>query len=230
MNIGVILIATRKYSVFLDALLPGIRAHFLRRHHVTIHLFSDKDLSLGDDVVVHSVPEWGWPDATLRRYEAMTMDAGLLLKEDYLFYMDVDSMVVDIVGDDILQPLVATVHPGYYARGGGTWEMDAVSTAYVPPVRRKVYVAGGFQGGESERYLWAAWRMYQAIEEDRQKGITAVWHDESHWNAYVSRQVSVTLLTPAYCYPSADLAASWGLGDVHPRILALDKHHEKMRS
>ena len=29
----------------------------------------------------------------------------------------------------------------------------------------------------------------------------ALWHDESHWNAYLRKKTPSLVLEPAYCYP-----------------------------
>ena len=60
--------------------------------------------------------------------------------------------------------------------------------------------------------------LARRTQKDTSRGVTALWHDESHLNWYAS-QTHPTVLPPAYCavpvYP-------W-LAGVNPRIIAVDK-------
>jgi hypothetical protein len=68
------------------------------------------------------------------------------------------------------------------------------------------------------------------IDEDDAVGITATWHDESHFNAYCQNHPPERILPPAFAYPE-DLrqAQSWGLAKESPVIIALDKNHDAYR-
>ena len=70
-----------------------------------------------------------------------------------------------------------------------------------------------------------AGNLRDAIEADRQNGLMAVWHDESHLNRYLHAHPPKRL-TPAYCYPES----GWShLAHVAPVIVALDKDHAYFR-
>jgi histo-blood group ABO system transferase len=61
------------------------------------------------------------------------------------------------------------------------------------------------------------------IDEDLEKGIIAVWHDESHWNRYCIDNTPTTILSPSYCYPEG-----WN-ANYERKLLALDKDHATFR-
>lgn len=42
--------------------------------------------------------------------------------------------------------------------------------------------------------------MARWIDEDALNGVTAVWHDESHWNRYLVNHPPTLSLTPSYCW------------------------------
>jgi histo-blood group ABO system transferase len=89
------------------------------------------------------------------------------------------------------------------------------------------YVAGGIQGGPVDEYLTAASTIRKRIEQDYMSGITAIWHDESHWNRYVfDNSDDMTILGPQFCWPE-----TWPVprGVSDPRLLALDKNHHALR-
>jgi len=138
------------------------------------------------------------------------------------------------VGDEILptqlQRMVATAHPGFYNNRTpgyplGTPETDSRSTAWMPPDRsRPCYWAGGFNGGCFEDFMSMSKEITNRVNVDFSNGIIAVWHDESHLNAYLSeRSENVKTLEPSYCYPE-----SWSL-PYPKKILALDKDHKEVR-
>ncbi|VVB50902.1 Glycosyltransferase family 6 [uncultured archaeon] len=158
----------------------------------------------------------GYPGATLYRYHAFLQYEHWLNKYDYVFYCDADMEFVAPVGD-IFAPLVAVLHPGYLGTRG-TPEDRPQSAAYC--TNNGAYYAGGFQGGESVAYLSAAKDMAGKITEDALRQITAVWHDESHWNHYLANLPTndrLLALGPSYCFPEGSKQA------YPPILIALDK-------
>ena len=220
MKIGILLIATGKYSVFVEPLKASLDEFFLTGHDKTIYLFTDKPKE-GEFYIPHEK----WPGPTLHRYKHF-VQYHQAIDADYLFYMDVDMRVVAPVGDEILRDLVAVQHPGFWKGGWGDQHTPKTSLAYVPVNERKTYYAGGFQGGSYNSYMMAASSMALAIMADTRKGITAHWHDESHWNKYLTRH-PFTELSPSYCFPEAVWAKDLPFA---PRIKALDKDHKALRS
>jgi hypothetical protein len=145
---------------------------------------------------------------------------------DYVYYIDADMRFVAPVGDEIFGELVGVQHPGFY-RGGGSWETNPKSEAYVFPKDRKKYLAGGFQGGS--KYVEISIILAQMIANDSLNSITAVYADESHWNKIYTLNVDkFKLLTPDYCMvEEIEKRKLWGINNFNPRILALAKEHKK---
>ena len=94
----------------------------------------------------------------------------------------------------------------------------------MPPGYGKAYYAGGFNGGRAKRYLQMAKELARRIDCDTAKGITAVWHDESHWNRYLAEHEPTVVLTPAYCYQE-ELQMPF-----QRKLVALKKNHADWRS
>jgi|AACY02.3.fsa_nt_gi Glycosyltransferase family 6. len=217
--IGVLLIATGKYDIFVEPLISSLNKHFLPGYQVKTILFADKEHP-ADLCLYHKHEDW--PAPTLNRYKTILSQRDLLEQFSYLFYMDVDMLAVGTIGDEILYDLVAVEHPGFVGKVG-TPERRSRSAAYIPRREKSRYYAGGFQGGSSTRYLAMCDALHQQIESDRQKGITAIWHDESHLNKYLHYNKPGRVLSPSYCYPE-----SWDMPYVK-RLVALDKDHKAMR-
>lgn len=227
MKIGLALIATGKYDVFLQPLIDSVDKFFFRGDEVTIYLFTDKtpELIHSDRINIIIIPteHKPFPYPTLYRYKYINAYAEYI-DTDYLFYCDVDMRFVAEVGREILGDIVCTEHPGFFKGGWGSNGNSKASLSYLPEFMRKKYVCGGFQGGATVHYLKACGTLASRIYMDEKMGVMAEWHDETHWNWYIAmRAKNVKMLNPSYCYPE-----SWSL-PFTKKLLALDKNHAEIR-
>ena len=222
-KIGLLLIATNKYKIFVKPLIESARNYFLNNHEVTYYLFTDTDEfdNMGDDVFVSKIEHLPWPMITLYRYKTFFNHSDILKTQDYLFYCDVDMRFVNFMGDEILGDLVSTIHPGFIG-GRGTPETRPESTAFIPDEVDFCYFAGGFNGGSSSNFLKMSEEIDRNIDIDEQNGIIAVWHDESHFNKYLINNKPTVVLNTDYCQPE-----HWHLNNA--KLLALNKNHNEMR-
>jgi histo-blood group ABO system transferase len=221
-NVALCVVGTGKYAAFAKQLIASAKAHFLTRHNVTYVVFSDGDFSDIPNVVkVHKVRE-GWPLDTLKRFHAYDEQRELLDKFDYIFAIDADMEIAGPVGDEILDDLVGTQHPGFVGKKG-TYEKDKKSTAYVAPSEGKTYFCGGFYGGKKGEFFKLLKRVKQQVDADLARNYIAKWHDESHLNRYFIDHPPSRVLSPAYCYPE-----SWKM-EYPKKIVALDKNHAEAR-
>lgn len=240
MKVGILTIATGKYIQFVEPLWTSILQNFLPGMDKTFFLWTDNlDLKSNGvhNLVTTHIERGGFPKDTLYRYHYFLMRDRELMSCDLLFYFDADMLVMDKVSaDGDLAPLIQgdvkfafTMHPGFSWNGQiGTFESRVESTAYVSPLRRRrdPYIAGGFNGGQSEAWLEMSTHLQRAIDHDAAMGITAVWHDESHlnaWNAEELMGVNRIILHPGYCYPEP-----WAI-PFHNYIMALGKDHKEFR-
>ena len=225
-NIGLLVIATGKYDRFIPALYKSMKNHFLKNHNVTMFVFSDQEIPKKEDLKVIYQQHEPWPNSTLKRYHIFDKNKEELQKMDYLYYCDADMLFVDEVGDEILPDLefdlVATEHPGFFG-GGNSYEKRKESSAFVDNNEGEIYYAGGFNGGTSEAFLKMSEVIKNRIDEDLEKNIIAVWHDESHINRYLIDN-KPKVLSPSYCYPE-NLNIPF-----EKKLLALIKNHKEIRS
>ena len=175
------------------------------------------------------IPGYGWPDATIKRYELIAtnreeivgdvlihMDADMLVRSsDFSSEFKLGSDKVGLVE-----------HPGFwrpngasrlalYARsphflikdlkmmflqgGLGAWEREKHSRAFVARRFRKKYVCGAIWFGPREKVLEMVNSLFADVEKDAQSGVMATWHDESHLNAWASRN-NYELFKPNICF------------------------------
>ena len=250
--IGVLTIATGKYTQFLTGLYSSIAQNFLIDEDITCYLFTD-DIEgakkyIPDTRLNHQcfhIERMGFPGDTLYRYRHFAslddrLDDLNLKKPDYLFYSDADMLVVQQVGKEVIPQkiygLTATAHPGFYLGKTpqhplGTPESRQQSKAFIPSHRyRPCYVAGGFNGGAYDAFIRMSKEISANIDDDNSRGIIAVWHDESHLNEYVTRPENLRhlkIMTPSYCFAEYNSPQEVG----YPaKIVALDKDHAEIRS
>jgi histo-blood group ABO system transferase len=244
---GVIVICTGKYDVFIQPLVESLDKFFFKGFDYDLYVFADKVPKLPpcDRRTTHwaEIDHTPFPFATLYRYKHITKYAEWLTAEN-LYYIDVDMLLVNEVGTEIVadeRGLVAVRHPGFFRNDGwGDNGTPVQSTAYLKPSQRHDYFAGGFQGGSNEAYLTACSMMAENIDIDldtakdigweKNSGILALYHDESHWNHYLKYH-PYKELTPSYCMvEEAYLRRKWDIDDIHIKIIALKKDHKQIRS
>ena len=226
-KVGLLVIATGKYDQFIPVLYKSMKKYFLTNHDVTMFVFTDQEIPTKDGLVSFSHIHEPWPNPTLKRYHVFDKHKEELLKMDYLYYCDADMRFVSEVGDEVLPKsesnLIATEHPGFYGGRRGTYETRPDSTAYVSDREGDCYFAGGFNGGTAEAFLKMSSIIKERVDKDLEKGIVAIWHDESQMNRYLIDN-KPSILNPSYCYPE-----SWQL-PFEKKLLALDKNHSEIRS
>jgi len=225
MNIALLIIATGNYHIFVNQFLESVERFFFKGFHVKIYLFTDKfDIYKTERINIDyiNVPTLQFPYPTLYRYKWFS---GINIKEDYIFYCDIDMKFVVHINSEILSELIVVKHPGFYM-GGGSFETNPRSRAYTP--NGEIYVAGGFNGGRNKKYISMIKELAKSIDEDERNSIMAIWHDESHLNRYINEKFQegqeLNILNPGYCYPE-----NWNL-PFKKKLLALQKNHNKIRA
>jgi len=102
--------------------------------------------------------------------------------------------------------------------GLGSWESNVESKAFVPRSKRKDYVCGGTWLGPNQLIKKLIAELTIQVEEDRSNDVIAVWHDESHLNAWASKNIYYKL-SPRYCHDATYIQ----LRNVSPGITAVNK-------
>lgn len=201
MKISLNLIATNKYTRFLPDVLNSIDSYFFPESDIDVIVHTN--LKLSDSlyekrrscIILNNIEHEPWPFTTLKRFHYFNSVSNHILKSDYSFYIDVDSLFIKEINTEILphSGLIGTIHPCLF-NGEGTPERNPNSEAYIPYGSNNRYFCGGFIGGSSEEFLRMSREIIKRIEKDFSKGIIAVWHDESHINKYFYQNPPKTIL------------------------------------
>jgi hypothetical protein len=214
MKIGILTIATGKYSMYLPELIESCENLFLSDYEKSYFVYTDSDMSdlpefKGSEKVIKIQQEkLGWPYDSMLRFHMFDSFRDMLSKVDYLFFMNANMKVVSVIDDYILPKenacgIVVTQHPGYYKRIG-VWglphENNRRSEFYVAQHQRERYFQGCFNGGRSDEFLSMCATLKEKIDKDLTRGIIPVWHDETALNWYVINKDPL-ILPPIYAYP-----------------------------
>lgn len=229
MKIGILIIATNKYTKFIDPLVESINKYFLPEHEKQIFCFTNKMDEIFKEINITKIYQEHkeWPFITLGRYETFYKNKEYYDDVDVLYYLDADMLIHDYVGEEIIpkdKDLLAVIHPEYFRDKIQTFERNPQSLACVD-YDHHVYHCGGVQGGKKESYLKVCEILMNNINTDLKNDIVAANFDESHWNKYlIDHPDSYTELNYNYCYPE-----NWTL-DIPKKILVIIKNHGEMRS
>lgn len=203
-SVGILLISTWKYNKFIDSTIQEIRQYFFPNSDVKIYLHTDSENKHDADTTI-KIEHQPWPLITLNRFNTFCINQEQY-DTDYLFYLDVDSHIIDFVKEDILNDFVVVEHH-WFNGGKGSVETNPASTACIKKNEPNVYVCGGFFGGSTKRFLSVAKELSNNIDIDRNNNIIALWHDESHLNRYCANHLtdkSMTILPPTYMYSNTN--------------------------
>ena len=249
------MIATRNYISHCNTLLKDIEDKCFN-NNLQLLIFSDCPAKIRKSTryltKVIQIPSYGWPDATIKRYELILKNSHEILG-NYVAYIDADMRIEDdfvpeFVNNSRNGRMVLVAHPGYWRPKGklrialysknptilardiwrhlkvggiGSWETSKDSTAFVARNKRKTYVCGGFWGGPRDLVIKMCTELEQLINIDALNGVMAIWHDESHLNAWLSRH-EATICNPSFCFDSRYK----NLDSLQPHISAVLKTSE----
>jgi hypothetical protein len=220
-DVALHLIATNKYTQFLDRIVKSAKNYFfpaLRRHIV---IYSDDMLVVKRLELAHPTIEFHfrpihhelWPFVTLRRFEYFS---SMKLDVDYSFYIDVDSEFIGELDNSFLpQWFAGTEHP--LPKQEGSTEKNPASRACVP-TNVETYFCGGFFGGHQNHFMHVSTLLAGRIQDDMNRRVMATWHDESHLNWYLYHHKPSTIF-----YKPFAVAESYTTVKPDSKILFLDK-------
>ena len=210
-KVAILYICTGNYTVFWKDFYLSYEKNFLPNCKKDYFVFTDADSVYGEmqNERIHRIYQenLGWPDNTLKRYHIFNSQKEILSTFDYCFFMNANCICKGMVKEEeflpIKQRLLVVQHPGFWKKSPlqYTYDRNPRSTAYIEEGQGVYYVCGGVNGGQTEAFLELAETIQKNVDEDKQRGIVALWHDESHINRYILNRNDFRILSPSYCYP-----------------------------
>ena len=194
-TVGILAIAFGRYTVFWKELYESCEKYFLPGYKKEYYLFTDDvNVVYHDKDNVHIVyhEKMGWPYDTMMRFDLFLSQKEKLSKLDYLYFLNINLVCKKPVGEEIIPDeshdgIMVCSHPGFYNKTPKefTYDRNPESTAYIPEGEGYHYAPGGFNGGTSKDFLKLCEVCSKNVHTDLDKGIIALWHDESHLNKYI---------------------------------------------
>jgi hypothetical protein len=130
-NLGIISIATNKYIEYWNKQATSLNDQINEYSRVSVFVFTDRveeALSHSQtldrlNVKVVEIPNYGWPDATLLRYQIMKSNFSIFSDQDVLVYLDADMRVVApldtrLFFKEMKGGVNLVRHPGYFREPG----------------------------------------------------------------------------------------------------------------
>ena len=211
MKIAIMYICTGKYERFWDefyrtseiSFYPGVQKHYF--------VFTESKRIMGqkwDNVSYIYQGRAGWPYDTLLRFHWFAMVQDQIAQYDYCYYCNANSVFLREITPEIIplptqeEPLIFWCHTAHYEHFSSndiTTEPNPESTAYVGPDVACRQHGGGFFGGTGEAFLKMTLDLRDNIQKDLDKGIIAVWHDQSHIIKYAAEHPYLEVAKDLIC-------------------------------
>ncbi|KAL2090784.1 hypothetical protein ACEWY4_013047 [Coilia grayii] len=228
----------RYLDVYLKDFLTSAEAHFMVGLPVTYYVFTDVPervpavtLAPGRELkVISEEHRFRWQDISMMRMKTIrdAIDSHIRHRNRYVFCMDVDQVFVGRFGPEALGDSVALLHSHFYRRFKILWTYDhnPKSRANMLEAPGDFYYHAAVFGGSWQRVREITDSCYRTIMEDKENGVEALWHDESHLNKYLWEHKPSRVLSPEYCWdPSIGYRR-----DIHvARLIWQEKQYDKLR-
>lgn len=243
MKVNLLVIATNRYTCFLEGLLDSADEFFLKDVDVVYSVFTDrideaKDIlstkPYFDKIEFFLVEHRPFPYTTLRRFHFFSQHKDSLdNRGDYHFYVDADCLFKKgVKAEDVISARTCVQHCGYVDERG-TYETNPRSQSYVGNHEGSMYYGGGFWGFSNDEFWKFVETAVAMIDIDENNGLIPVWHDESVLNKYLIIWPPQKVLTPSFHYPEnhQHIQNKWKARNKSYEcvILLLNKNHEELR-
>lgn len=210
MEVAIIFIGTSKYVNFLPLYYEKCEENFLVNTNKTYFVFTDGEVSdPPENVLLYQQEHLEWPFITLKRFEIINKARKKLSEFDTIVFMDADTLVVDKISEEEFfsnMNLFGVHHPCDYMKmpphnePPGAFEINPESTAFTDDY--STYFQGCFWGGKVPLVFDLIDELERNVNIDLDNNIIAVWHDESHLNAYFAKHKDIVkVFGPEYAYP-----------------------------
>nr|XP_021576319.2 alpha-1,3-galactosyltransferase 2 [Ictidomys tridecemlineatus] len=239
LTIGLTVFAVGRYlEKYLARFLESAEEHFMVGQRVVYYVFTERPaavprVALGPSRqlrVQYVVRERRWQDVSMARMGTLHEALGGRLGREahFVFCMDVDQYFSSAFGPEALAESVAQLHAWHYRwpRWLLPFERNSRSAAAVAQGEGDFYYHAALFGGSVAAVRRLTAHCARAQQQDRERGLEALWHDESHLNKYFWLHKPTKVLSPEFCW-SLDIGPR---PEIHrPRLLSAPKEYAILR-
>ena len=185
MRVGILYICTGAYTVFWPDFFQSFQQNFLPGVEKTYYVFTDAEhIDHDDDSDMRRIYQkaYDWPYSTLKRFAVFLSAEEELRGCDYLYFANANLLCTQtITPADVLprpekgEDLVVACHLSYWHKKPIflPYDRNPRCRAYMPYNAGQIYVAGGFNGGTAQAFLWLCHTLNDRIEADLADGVIA---------------------------------------------------------
>ncbi|XP_053944736.1 histo-blood group ABO system transferase 1 isoform X2 [Cuculus canorus] len=207
---GVVTFAVKRYIQFIEGFMSSANKYFLAGHQVNFYLFTDNPeqiphLQMAPENHLFVIPvqnHSGWQDISMSRMDIINryIHNQFQYEVDYLYSIDIDVQLFEHIGVEIIDTLVGTISSRQYTarRERKSYETRTESQAAIPRGEGDFYYTASFYGGSVCEVYKLTRDCFKGVMKDRENGIEARQHDESHLNKYLLYHKPTRLLSPEY--------------------------------
>ncbi|NXB81857.1 BGAT1 transferase, partial [Donacobius atricapilla] len=207
---GVVTFAVQKYWFFIEGFMRSANKYFLAGHQVNFYLFTDNPekishLQMAPENHLFVIPvqnDSRWQDIFTSRMDIISsyIHSQFQHEVDYLYSMDIDVQLLAHIGVEIIDALVATISSWQVTpqHGNRAYEARPGSQAATPEGQGDFHYTASFYGGSVAEVYKLTRACSEGLMEDRENGLEAWWHHESHLNRYLLQHRPTRLLSPEY--------------------------------
>uniref|UniRef100_A0A8C9PPR0 Alpha 1,3-galactosyltransferase 2 n=1 Tax=Spermophilus dauricus TaxID=99837 RepID=A0A8C9PPR0_SPEDA len=214
LTIGLTVFAVGRYlEKYLARFLESAEEHFMVGQRVVYYVFTERPaavprVALGPGRqmrVQYVVRERRWQDVSMARMRTLHEALGGRLGREahFVFCMDVDQHFSSAFGPEALAESVAQLHAWHYR--------------CTPANTRASSSLLGINDHKEHR---------SSGQQDRERGLEALWHDESHLNKYFWLHKPAKVLSPEFCW-SPEIGPRPEIR--RPRLLSAPKEYAILR-
>ncbi|NWV72987.1 BGAT2 transferase, partial [Dasyornis broadbenti] len=215
---GVVTFAVEKYGYvqFIEGFMRSANKYFLAGHPVNFYLFTDNPekishLQMAPENHLFVIPVQNhsrWQDISTSHMDIIStyIHSQFQYEVDYLYSIDIDVQLLADIGVEIIDALVGTISSWQFMANdeNEVHKTRSESQATTPEVQGHFYYTASFYGGSVSEVYKLTTACSKGVMEDRENGIEARGHDESHLNKYLLHHKPTRLLSPEY-YWDAEL-------------------------
>jgi hypothetical protein len=214
-SIGILYIAIGKYNCLWENFYTSVIQNSESKKGIRINffVFTDKpDFFTKYPVKTVQIKDLGWPRNTMYRFKYFFESKELFKGLDSIFYFNANAEIINYsyfsntFFYNFTDDLIAVIHPGYQNSPTSLlpFERRKHSTASVGSEFVNLrYFQGAIMGGSTSAFLKCSETISKQILEDENKGVIAIYHDESHWNSFLVKNTDLSLcvLHPGFAFP-----------------------------
>ncbi|XP_035518111.1 alpha-1,3-galactosyltransferase 2-like [Morone saxatilis] len=227
----------RYLDAYLSTFLNSSERHFMVGLPVTYYIFTDNpekmpDIKLAPQrsiKVIKVERQDRWQDISMMRMKAISgvIESDIRHRCTHVFCFDVDQVFTGRFGSEALGDSVALLHAYYYhlSKKWYTYDRNPKSKAFME--NGDFYYHAAVFGGSWRSVKALTEACYQSIMEDKENGVEALWHDESHLNKYMWLHKPSRVLSPEYCW---DTSIGYRSDIRVSRLLWAPKHYDSLRT